>query len=171
MPGIAGALLTATHVGGVLLALLGLGAIRFELRRDPVPTWRLFLPALILLLCSVALLGGLSSRGRGIWLIGLIVGFPAGSVRALWLRMRTDHAVGLVRLSPVRDGVVVAAIALVFAAIDLAVVLRAADSASPSPLFAAAVSLCAAYLSGRAIVTRTLSRRAQHRDLRARNRR
>jgi hypothetical protein len=161
-------MLIVTHLFGALLAIAGLWAIRFELKRDAVPKWRFFLPAALILLCSLALLGGLSSRGRGIWLIALIVGVPSGSVRAVWLLMRADQAARLVRLSPVRDGVVAAFAAVAFAMIDAGVVFRVAEGAAPSPLFAAAVALCAGYLSGRAIVIRSRSESAQHRDLRSR---
>lgn len=158
-------MLNATHLSGALLALAGLWTIRFESKRNAVPVWRFFLPALAILLCSLALLGGLSPRGRGILLVALVLGVPSGSVRAAWLLMRADHASKLVRLSPVRDGVVVAFAAVVFALIDLGVTFRVAEGAAPSPLFAAAVTLCAGYLSGRAIVIAARSRSAQHRDM------
>ena len=157
--------LNATHLFAALLAMAGLWAIRFEREGNAVPLWRFFLPALAILLCSLALLGGLSSRGRGILLVALILGVPSGSVRALWLLMRADHASKLVRLSRVRDGVVVAFAAVVFALIDVGVTFRVAEGAAPSPLFAAAVALCAGYLSGRAIVIASRSRSAQHRDM------
>ena len=83
----------------------------------------------------------------------------------MWLLMRADHASKLVRLSRVRDGVVVAFAAVVFAIIDVGVSFRATQGAAPSPLFAAAVALCAGYLSGRAIVIAARSRSAQHRDM------
>ena len=157
--------LTTLHLFAALLALAGFWTIRFELKGNAVPLWRFFLPALAILLCSLALLGGLSSRGRGILLVALILGVPSGSVRAAWLLMRADHATKLVRLSRVRDGVWVAFAAVVFAIVDVGVAFRVAEGAAPSPLFAAAVALCAGYLIGRAIVIASRSRSAQHRDL------
>src|ERR1700749_1663218 len=103
-------LLTLSHLLGVLLAAPGAWSIRFEIRRKSVRVWRLFLPAALVLLCSLALLVDQSSRGRGIWLVALLVGLPAGGARGFWLRMRFDHAAKLLRLSPVRDGLWVAAV-------------------------------------------------------------
>jgi hypothetical protein len=159
-------LLTLSHLLGVLLAAAGAWSIRFEIRRKAVRVWRLFLPAALVLLCSLALLVDLSSRGRGIWLVAFLVGLPAGSARAFWLRMRFDHAAKLLRLSPVRDGLWVAAVAGLFAAIDVFVTFRSQGDAPTSPLFAAGAALCAGYLGGRALVSRTRSRAALHLDLR-----
>ena len=145
--------------------MAGLLAIRFELKGNAVPLWRFFIPALAILLCSLALLGGLSSRGRGLLMVALILGVASGSARAGWLLMRADHASRLVRLSRVRDGVWVAFAAVVFAMIDVGVTFRVAEGVAPSPVFAAAVALCAGYLSGRAIVIASRSRSAQHRDM------
>ena len=157
--------LTTLHLFAALLAVAGFWAIRFELKGNPVPLWRFFVPALAILLCSLTLLGGLSSRGRGLLLVALILGVASGSVRAGWLLMRADHASKLVRLSRVRDGVWVAFAAVVFALIDVGVAFRVSEGAAPSPIFAAAVALCAGYLTGRAIVIASRSRSAQHRDM------
>src|SRR5471030_2866185 len=135
--------LTTLHLFAALLALAGFWAIRFELKGNAVPLWRYFVPALAILLCSLSLLGGLSSRGRGLLLVALILAVPSGSVRAGWLLMRADHASKLVRLSRVRDGVWVAFAAVVFAIVDVGVAFRAPQNAAPSPVFAAAVALCA----------------------------
>lgn len=159
-------LLTLSHLLGVLLGVAGAWSIRFEARRKSVRVLRLFVPAALVLLCSLALLVGLSSRGRGIWLVGFLVGLPAGSARAFWLRLRSDHAAKLVRLSPVRDGLWVAVAASLFAAIDVFVTFRGQGDASASPLFAAGAALCAGYLVGRAVVTRSRSRTAIHLDMR-----
>lgn len=159
-------LLNLSHLLGVLLAVVGAWSIRFELKRKSVRVWRLFLPAAAVLLCSLALLGGLSTRGRGIWLVALLAGLPAGAVRGLWLRMRTDYAARLVRLSPVRDGLWTAVVAALLAVTDVFVTLRSEEDAPVSPLFAAGAALCAGYLGGRALVTRTRSRSAMHLDLR-----
>jgi hypothetical protein len=159
-------LLTLSHLLGVLLAVAGAWSIRFEAKRKSVRVWRLFLPAVLVLLCSLALLTGLSSRGRGIWLVAFLIGLPAGSVRAFWLRMRSDHAAKLVRLSPVRDGLWVAVAAGLFAAIDVFVTFRSQGDASASPLIAAGAALCAGYLGGRALVMRSRSRTALHLDMR-----
>ncbi len=159
-------LLILSHLLGVLLAAAGAWSIRFETRRKSVRVWRLFLPAVLVLLCSLALLAGLSSRGRGIWLIAFLIGLPAGSARAFWLRMRSDHAAKLVRLSPVSDGLWAAVAAALFAAMDFFVTYRSQDDASASPLFAAGATLCAGYLGGRALVTRSRARTAVHLDMR-----
>ncbi len=156
-----------THLFAALLALAGWWAIRFELKGNAVPLWRFFVPAAAILLCSLAMLGGLSSRGRGLLLVALFLGVASGSVRGLWLLMRADHASKLVRLSRVRDGLIVAFAAVVFAVIDVGVTFRAAAGAAPSPVFAAAVALCAGYLTGRAIVIVSRSGSAQHRDMRS----
>jgi hypothetical protein len=157
---------TLLHLLGVLLAAVAAWAIRFEVRRKSVPLWRLFLPAGLVLLCSLALLAGLSSRGRGIWVIAFVLGLPAGSARAFWLRMRSDHAAKVVRLSSVRDGFWFAAAAGAFAAIDVFVTLRSHADAPVSPLFAAGAAFCAGYLGGRALVTRMRARKALHLDMR-----
>lgn len=157
---------TLLHLLGVLLAAAAAWAIRFEARRKSVPLWRLFLPAALVLVCSLALLAGLSSRGRGIWVIAFVLGLPAGSARAFWLRMRSDHAAKVVRLSPARDGVWVAVAAGVFAAADVFVTLRSQAGAPVSPLFAAGAAFCAGYLGGRALVTRARARKALHLDMR-----
>ncbi len=159
--------LTAIHFCAALLALAGFWAVRFELKGNAVPLWRFFVPALVILLCSLLLLGGLSSRGRGLLIVALILGVLSGCVRGVWLLMRADHASKLVRLSRVRDGVWIAFAAVVFAMIDVGVTFRAAAGAAPSPVFAAAVALCAGYLSGRAIVIVSRSGSAQHRDMRS----
>jgi hypothetical protein len=159
-------LLILPHLLGVLLAAAGAWSIGFETRRKSVQVWRLFLPTVLVLLCSLALLVGLSSRGRGIWLVAFLIGLPAGSVRAFWLRMRSDHATKLLRLSPVRDGLWVAVVAGLFAAIDVFVTYRSQGGASASPLLAAGAAFCAGYLGGRALVTRSRSRKALHLDMR-----
>jgi hypothetical protein len=159
-------LLTLLHLFGVLLAAAGAWSIRFEARRKSVPLWRLFLPAVLVLLCALALLVGLSGRGRGILVVAFLIGVPAGSARAFWLRMRFDHAAKLVRLSPARDGLWVAGAAVLFAVIDVFVTLRSQSGAPASPLFAAGATFCAGYLGARALVTHSRSRKAMHIDLR-----
>ncbi len=159
------AVLNLAYLLGVLLAVSGLWAVRFELNRRSVAPWPLFLPALVVLLCSLALLAGLSTRGRGIWVIAFVVGVPFGSARAFWLRLRTDYAAKLVRLSPVRDGMVVVAAVVVLAGVDVVMAFRTAG-AENKPLFVAAVALGAGYLAGRAVVTRSRARRAVHLDMR-----
>ena len=155
-------LLTLSHLLGVVLATAGAWSIRFEAKRRSVRAWRLFLPAALVILCSLALLTGLSNRGKGIWLIAFLVGLPAGVGRAFWLRLRSDHAAKLVRLSPVNDGFWVAGAAGLFAAIDVFVTLR---NGSASPLVAAGGALCAGYLGGRALLTWLRSRTAVHLDM------
>ena len=80
--------------------------------------------------------------------------------------MRFDHAAKVVRLSPVRDGLWIAVAAGLFAAIDAFVTFRSPGGAPASPLFAAGAAFCAGYLGGRALVTRTRSRKALHLDMR-----
>jgi hypothetical protein len=155
-----------SHLFGVLFAAAAAWSIRFEARRKSVLLWRLFLPAALVLLCSLAVLAGQSSRGRGIWVIALVLGLPVGSARAFWLRMRSDHAAGVVRLSRVGDGFWAAVAAGVFAVIDAFVTLRSPAGVPVSPLFAAGTAFCAGYLGGRALVTRTRARKALHLDMR-----
>ena len=150
----------------VLLAVAGAWSILFEGRRKSVPLWRLLLPAVLVSLCALALLAGLSGRGRGILVVAFLIGIPAGSARAFWLRMRFDHAAKLVRLSPVRDGLWVAAEAVLFATIAMVVTFRSPGGAASSPLFAAGATFCAGYLGARALVTHSRSRKAIHIDLR-----
>lgn len=159
-------LLILAHLLGVLLAVAATWSIRFELKRKAVPLWRLFLPAAFVLLCALALLAGLSNRGRGILVVAFLFGLAAGCARAFWLRLRFDHAAKLVRLSPARDGVWMAAMAGLFAAIDVFVALRSEAGAPASPLFAAGAIFCAGYLVGRAVVTRVRARDALHLDMR-----
>lgn len=155
--------LTLAHLLGILLAVIALLAVRFESTRRSVRAWRLFAPALLVLLCSLALLGDPNARGKEAWVIGLVLGTPFGVARAFWLRLRADHAARLVRLSPVRDAFFVTATAAVLAAIEL---VRALSTGGENKaIFAAAVALCAGYLGGRAVITRMRAGTAVHLDM------
>lgn len=151
------------HLLGVVLAVIALQAVRFESVRQSVRPWRLFVPAVLVLLCSLAVLGDLNVRGKEVWLIGFGLGIPFGVARAFWLRLRADHASRLVRLSPVRDAFFVVLAAGVLAAIEFATALG--TGGGNKAVFAAVVALFAGYLGGRAVVTRMRVGTAIHLDM------
>lgn len=155
--------LALAHLLGILLAVFALLSVRFEGTRRSVRPWRLFVPTILVLLCSLALLGDFNARGKEVWLIGFLLGIPFGVARAFWLRLRTDHAARLVRMSPVRDGFFVAVTATALAAIELAMTLG--RGGGNKAMFAAAVALCAGYLGGRAAITRMRAVTAVHLDM------
>jgi hypothetical protein len=162
-------MLSALHLTAplsVLLALAGIWSTRFEFTREAVAPWRLFLPALLAFLCAAVLLPGLSAGGKEIWLLSALLGLPMGAMRGFSLRLRTDHAAHLVRISPVKDGHAVALLVAVIAVINLVAAMARGGISMISPLYAAGIALCAGFLAGRSMALRLRARTAVHLDLR-----
>jgi hypothetical protein len=150
----------------VLLALAGIWSSRFEFTREAVPPWRLFLPALFVFLCALILLLGLSALGKEVWVLSVLLGMPMGAARGLSLRLRTDHAAQLVRISPIKDGYWVALLATAIAIVDVVAAMGHGGASAASPLYSAGVAMCAGFLAGRSMALRLRARTAVHLDLR-----
>jgi len=157
--------LSLAHPLSLLLALVGAWSTRFEFTRVAVSLWRVFLPALAMLLCALAMLLGLSTRGKELWLLALLAGLPFGAARGFSLKLRTDHAARLLRVSPVKDGLWIVLAATALATVNLAATMAHGGASPVSPLCASGVAMCAGALAGRAIALRLRARSAVHLDL------
>jgi hypothetical protein len=97
-----------------LFAAMGVGAIAFELRREVVPLWRLFVAPLAAL--AAALTMPAEPRWLAVAVAGLAVGILIGSLRGLATLLRVDHMWKVVRLRRVTyDGVAFALMIAVLA--------------------------------------------------------
>lgn len=136
-------------------------AVAFELRRDTVPQWRLFVPPLL----ALAVLLGLPALPMRPLEIAIcaVVGLSTGAARAHLVRLRADHVWKLVRLGPLYDGVALALVLAVASGADIEPVRRTmlplVDVLLLGGVFAAS------YLSGRAVALGLVSRAAAHDDI------
>lgn len=147
-----------------LFAALAVGGIAFELRRDVVPLWRLFLAPAAALACALTLPA--DTRWFALEAAALAVGIVAGGVRGAGTALHVDHTWKVVRLRLLRDGVAVAlAMAMIVGADIAPVVAFLAGHLALAP-FAAAALLCAGYLLGRAGAMAYRARKTPHRDMR-----
>lgn len=144
-----------------VLAAALVSAVAFELRRETVPQWRLFVPPLLALALLLSL-PALPVRPLEIAICGA-VGLSTGAARAHLVRLRADHVWKLVRLGPLYDGVAFALVLAVASGADIEPVRRAmpplVDVLLLGGIFAAS------YLSGRAVALGLVSRAAAHDDI------
>ena len=99
------------------LAAALVSAVAFELRRETVPRWRLFVPP-VLALAIVLSLPALPMRPLEI-AICVAVGLSTGAARAHLVRLRADHVWKLARLGPLYDGVAFALVLAVASGADI----------------------------------------------------
>src|ERR1700730_9493442 len=148
-----------------LFAATSVGAIAFELRREIVPPWRLFVAPLAALAAALTLPP--EPRWLAAAVASLVVGLVAGSVRGLSTMLRVDHIWKVVRLRRVAyDGVAFALVIAVLAGADTEpTVAFLMQRRMPVP-FAAIAFLCAGYLLGRAGTIGLRTRSTPHDDIR-----
>jgi hypothetical protein len=148
-----------------LLAALGVGSIAFELRREVVPVWRLFVAPLAALAGVVALPSG--PDWPAVAVAGLLVGIAAGSLRGFQTSLRVDHIWKIVRLRRASyDGMAFALAIAVLVGADTrptAAFLRQYTAFVP---FAAIAFFAAGYLLGRAVTIGLRTRSTPHDDMR-----
>ena len=152
--------------GTALLAAMGVGAIAFELRREIVPVWRLFVAPLAALAAALSLPP--EPRWLAVAVAGLVVGAVAGSLRGLSTLLRVDHIWKVVRLRRVAyDGVAFALVIAVLAGADTKPTAAFLQQRMIFVPFAAIAFFCAGYLLGRAITIVLRTRSTPHNDMRS----
>jgi hypothetical protein len=148
-----------------LFAAIGVGAIAFELRREVVPLWRLFLAPLAALAAAVTLPP--EPRWLALAVAGLVIGIVAGSIRGLSTMLRVDHIWKLMRLRRVAyDGVAFALTIAVLAGADTKPTTAFLMQRMMPVPFAAIAFFCAGYLLGRAGTIGLRTRSTPHDDIR-----
>jgi len=136
-------------------------AVAFELRRETVPRWRLFVPP-FLALAIVFSLPSLPARPLDI-AICVAVGLSTGAARAHLVRLRADHVWKLVRMGPLYDGVALALVLAVASGADIEPARRTMQALVEVLLLGGLFA--ASYLSGRAVALGLVSRAAAHDDI------
>jgi hypothetical protein len=151
--------------GTALLAALGVGSIAFELRREAVPLWRLFIAPLAALAAVLALP---PEPDRLVVVVaGLLAGIVAGSLRGFLTPLRVDHIWKVVRLRRAAyDGVAFALAIAVLAGADTKPTVAFLLSRMVSVPFAAVAFFAAGYLLGRAVTIGLRTRSTPHDDMR-----
>jgi hypothetical protein len=149
-----------------LFAALGVGAIAFELRREIVPLWRLFVAPLAALAAALSLPS--EPRWLAVAVAGLVVGTVAGSLRGLSTPLRVDHIWKVVRLRRAAyDGVAFALVIAILAGADTQPTAAFLQQRMIFVPFAAIAFFCAGYLLGRAVTIVLRTRSTPHDDMRA----
>jgi hypothetical protein len=148
-----------------LFAAICVGAIAFELRREVVPPWRLFVAPLAALAAALTLPP--EPRWLGVAVAGLVVGIVAGSIRGLSMLLRVDHIWKVMRLRRVAyDGVACALAIAVLAGADTKPTAAFLPQHGVFVPFAAIAFFCAGYLLGRAGTIGLRTRSTPHDDMR-----
>jgi hypothetical protein len=148
-----------------LFAAIAVGAIAFELRREVVPLWRLFVAPLAALVAALTMPA--EPRWLAVAVAGLAVGIVVGSLRGLSTLLRVDHTWKVVRLRRVAyDGVAIALVIAVLAGAATEPTAAFLLENMVSLPFAAIACFCAGYLLGRAVTIGLRTRSTPHDDMR-----
>lgn len=152
---------------GILIAAFCVKIMVPEARGDIQKMWRLGIPPLIGVAVAVIILAGAVSSFQhdATWVATAIVGGVVGLIRGRSVEVATDQVWGLVRLSPVYDGVVTSVAIFFCATIDGLAGLFPPGALPRHATFAAATALFAGYLAGRAWKIGSRAVRLQHVDL------
>lgn len=147
-----------------LLAAVAVGTIAFELRREVVPPWRLFVPPLAALAAALTLPP--EPRWLGMALAGFVVGAVVGGLRGLSAQLRVDHSWKVVRLRRAAyDGVATTLGIAVLAGVDTRPTVAFLVQHMIFVPFAAIAFFCVGYLTGRSAAIGLQIRGAPHDDM------
>jgi hypothetical protein len=159
--------LSLVNVLTVLAAGACLWAVVPEAQGKPQKLWRLAVPAFLATLVALVLLAGAvtSFAHDATWAAAALIGTIGGVVRGRSVGVQTDQVWGVVRPQPVVDGAVVAVGVVAAALIDAIAGFLPQGSLPRQAHIAAASSLFAGYLAGRAWIIGTRAARSPHVDL------
>lgn len=138
-----------------------------EAKGKPQKLWRLAVPAFLATLVALVLLAGAvtSFAHDATWAAAALIGIVGGAVRGRSVGVQTDQMWGVVRPQPVMDGAVVAVGVVAAALIDAIAGFLPQGSLPRQAHIAAASSLFAGYLAGRAWTMASRAVRSPHVDL------
>jgi hypothetical protein len=151
----------------VLAASACLWSIVPEARGRTRKMWRLGVPPLLATLVALLLLAGAVTTFAhdATWAATALVGAIGGLLRGRTVGVQTDQIWGLVRPQPVLDGALIAVAVVAAALLDAIANFLPQGTLPRQAHIAAACSLFAGYLSGRAWIIATRAARSPHVDL------
>lgn len=149
-----------------LFAAVAAGAVAFEVRRDVVPFWRLFVAPAAAFAAALSLPAS-EPRWMATAVAGFLIGLVAGGVRGMSTKLRVDHEWGVVRLRRTTyDGVAFVLLMAAVVGADTPTTVAFLTTHIGGPPFAAMAFGCAGYLMGRAGTIGIRARGARHDDMR-----
>jgi hypothetical protein len=159
--------LSLVNVLTVVAAAACLWAAVPEAQGKPQKLWRLAVPPFLATLVALVLLAGAvtSFTHDATWAATALVDTVSGIIRGRAFGVQTDQVWGVVRPQPALDGAVIAVGVVAAALVDVVAGFLPPGSLPRQAHIAAASSLFAGYLAGRAWTIGTRTARSPHVDL------
>jgi hypothetical protein len=159
--------LSLVNVLTVIAAASCLWAAVPEAQGKPQKLWRLAVPPFLATLVALVLLAGTVTTFAhdATWAATALAGTVAGMVRGRSIGVQTDQVWGVVRPQPALDGAVIAIGVIAAALVDAIAGFLPSASLPRQAHIAAACSMFAGYLAGRAWTMGTRAARSPHVDL------
>lgn len=159
--------LSLVNVLTVVAAGACLWSIVPEAQGKPQKLWRLAIPPFLATVVALVLLAGAvtSFTHDATWAATALLGAVSGVMRGRSVGVQTDQMWGVVRPQPVVDGALMAAGVLLAALVDAIAGFLPSGTLPRQAHLAAAGSLFAGYLAGRAWTIGTRAARSPHVDL------
>jgi len=159
--------LSLVNILTVIAAAACLWAAVPEAQGKPQKLWRIAVPPFLATLVALVLLAGAvtSFAHDATWAATALVGTVAGVIRGRSIGVQTDQVWGVVRPQPALDGAVIAVGVVAAALVDAVAGFLPQGTLPRQAHIAAASSLFAGYLAGRAWSMGTRAARSPHVDL------
>ena len=159
--------LSLVNILTVIAASACLWAAVPEAQGKPQKLWRIAVPPFLATLVALVLLAGAvtSFAHDATWAATALVGTVVGLIRGRAIGVQTDQVWGVVRPQPVLDGAVIAVGVVAAALLDAVAGFLPPGTLPRQAHIAAASSLFAGYLAGRAWSMGTRAARSPHVDL------
>ena len=159
--------LSLVNVLTVMAAAACLWSVVPEAQGKPQKLWRIAVPPVLATLVALVLLAGAvtSFTHDATWAATALIGTVTGVVRGRSIGVQTDQVWGVVRPQPALDGAVIAIGVVAAALVDAVAGFLPQGSLPRQAHIAAASSLFAGYLAGRAWSMGMRAARSSHVDL------
>jgi hypothetical protein len=159
--------LSLVNILTVIAAAACLWAVVPEAQGKPQKLWRLAVPPFLATLVALVLLAGAvtSFAHDATWVATALAGTVTGMIRGRSIGVQTDQVWGVVRPQATRDGALIAVGVIAAALVDAIAGFLPSGSLPRQAHIAAAGSLFAGYLTGRAWTMGTRAARSPHVDL------